>query len=167
MIENANNNCGVGRYYLEQWRNGTLIDRKEIKNTTMMVGRNLMLNVMFKSVSAVATWYFGLINNSGFTAISTADTMASHAGWAEFTAYSESTRQAWAPNSPSSGGIANTTLSTFTANATGAIYGAFLTSISTKSGATGTLWSAAAFTNGTLSVVNGDTINITYSYTLN
>jgi hypothetical protein len=45
--------------------------------------------------------------------------------------------------------------------------GAFLTSDNTKGGTTGTLFSAADFSApGDRSVVNGDTLNVTYTFSL-
>jgi hypothetical protein len=55
-----------------------------------------------------------------------------------------------------------TTISSTTAS----IAGAFLTSGSAKAGTTGTLFSASDFTTGDRTVVSGDTLNITYTFTL-
>ena len=55
----------------------------------------------------------------------------------------------------------------FTINATATVAGAFLTSGSAKSGTTGTLFSAADFGGaGDRSVVSGDTLSVTYTFSL-
>jgi hypothetical protein len=51
---------------------------------------------------------------------------------------------------------------TFTINASATLYGLFISSVSTKSGTTGTLWATAAFTS-TKAVSSGDTLKITYT----
>ena len=53
---------------------------------------------------------------------------------------------------------------TFTFNATKSIYGAFLVSNATKGGTAGTLFSAARF-SAAKSVVAGDQLLLTYSFT--
>jgi hypothetical protein len=56
---------------------------------------------------------------------------------------------------------------TFTINATSTIAGAFLTSISTKGGTTGILFSASDFSSpGDRAVVSGDTLSVTYTLSL-
>jgi hypothetical protein len=55
----------------------------------------------------------------------------------------------------------------FTINGTTTVGGAFLISNSTKGGTTGTLFSAADFASpGDRSVANGDTLNVTYTFSL-
>jgi len=55
----------------------------------------------------------------------------------------------------------------FTINGTTTVGGAFLTSNDTKGGTTGTLFSAADFQSpGDRSVVSGDILNVTYTFSL-
>jgi hypothetical protein len=55
----------------------------------------------------------------------------------------------------------------FNINATQTVGGAFLTSDNTKSGSTGTLFSAADFSApGDRAVTSGDTLNVTYTLSL-
>jgi hypothetical protein len=55
----------------------------------------------------------------------------------------------------------------FNINATQTVGGAFLTSDNTKSGSTGTLFSAADFSApGDRSVSSGDTLNVNYTLSL-
>ncbi|GGH14829.1 hypothetical protein GCM10007036_14400 [Alsobacter metallidurans] len=98
--------------------------------------------------------------------------MASHAGWTEVVAYAAATRPAptWNAATGTGGGAGTagtgskaTTATAFAINGTATIAGVFLTTVNTKSGTTGTLFSAGAFTGGNRAVVNGDTLNVTYT----
>lgn len=146
----------------QQFRNGKLIDEELLKNGVTTVGKNALLDIMFRAQTQLTDWYTGLINNSGFSALADADTMASHSGWTEWTSYDEATRVQWSPGAASSAAITNSSAMTFNINATGTLYGAFFNSVSTKSGTTGTLWATAAF-NTTKPVTSGDQIKLTYT----
>ena len=91
--------------------------------------------------------------------------------WTEFTGYSNSTRVAAsftaATNANPSVVTNSSSVASFTINATGTVGGAFLTSGSAKSGATGTLFSEKAFSSpGDRSVVSGDILSVTYTFSL-
>jgi hypothetical protein len=96
--------------------------------------------------------------------------MASHAGWTEIVPYSNATRPActFATATTANPSVATNSASVavFTINATATVGGAFLVSNDTKSGTTGTLFSAADFTGGDRSVGSGDTLNVTYTLSL-
>jgi hypothetical protein len=126
----------------------------------------------FEGVSYSAAWYLGLVDGPGAgNTYAAADTMSSHAGWTENAGYSQSTRVAATFGSatvadPSvidnSGSVA-----VFSINATSTIAGAFLTSDDTKSGTSGILFSVSNFQSpGDRSVVSGDTLNVTYQFSL-
>jgi len=154
-----------GKFQMEHYRDGKLMGKYPCPNGIVDVGMNLLLNVMFHNTpSPSATWYLGLVNNSGFSAFANADTMASHSGWTEFTAYDEANRVAWAEDAAASRSISNTTSSDFTINATGTLKGIFVVDQNTKGGTTGTLWSTAAFAT-LVNVVDNDVIKITYTIT--
>lgn len=141
---------------------GTPLWSEEFHNGTTGEGLDLALDVTFRSASASASWYVGLIDSSGFTGLSFADTAAAHAGWTEFTNYTEGTRQAWSAGAPVSGVISNSTQAVFTATTSASIRGVFLIDENTKGGTTGTL-----FSTGLLPAVRAlsvtDTISVTYS----
>jgi hypothetical protein len=141
---------------------GKLKGRYRMPNGITNVGKDHALDIVFHAGTQVTTWYIGLIDNSGYTAVAAADTMGSHAGWNEFTTYSESVRQEWTEGAPSSQSITNGTPATFSINGSGTVKGVFITSVSTKSGTTGTLWSTALFASN-ISVINGDSLKITYT----
>ena len=127
-------------------------------------GKDLILDVMFNDTTQVAnsSWYIGLIDNSGYSAVAAADTMASHAGWNEFTSYSEANRVAWGSGASSSQSVTNASPATFNISGSGTVKGVFITSNNTKSGTTGYLWSTALF-SADVPVTNGDQLKVTYS----
>ena len=144
---------------------GVLRWRDEFANVVTTVGKNLALDTILAGSSYTAAWYLGLIGSAGYSAVSAADTMASHAGWTESVAYSNSTRVAPSWASASAGSKASTTTA-FNINASDTIKGVFLNTVSTKSGTTGTLYSAGLFSGGDQVVTNGGTLNVTYTAAL-
>lgn len=151
-----------GKFTVEHFRGGQLIGRHSFPNGIVDVGMNHLLDVVFHNQAQTATWYIGLVNNSGFTAFANADTMASHSGWTELTAYDEATRVEWVELAAAARAITNTTTADFTISATATIKGIFVTSNNTKGGTTGTLWATAAFTTPVM-VVDNDVLKITYT----
>lgn len=154
-----------GVFNVEHYRNGRIIGNYEAPNTITNVGKNYILDVMFNGGTQIvnASWFMGFITSTSFSAIAAADTMASHAGWAELTGYSQSTRQAWGSGAAASQSTTNATAVTIDITGTFTVKGLFITSNSTKSGTTGTLWSAALFSSGDVSVINGDQLRSTYT----
>jgi hypothetical protein len=77
--------------------------------------------------------------------------------------YSNASRPAWTKNGASSGGAGamsnSASKAVFTINATGRIFGLFLTDSSTKSGTSGTLYGGGLFAGGSRAVLSGDTLN--------
>src|SRR4030042_322192 len=111
----------------------------EFPNGIVDDGLNSILDVQCHGASQIATWYVGLVNNSGWTAFADADTLASHAGWAELTAYTEANRVEWAEDAAASRSISNTTTADFSINANNHSHGLFVSSNNVKStGNTGT-----------------------------
>jgi hypothetical protein len=93
------------------------------------------------------------------------DTMASHAGWTEITAYSQGTRPAFTPGTVSGQSVSNSgSVAAFSINGTATVAGAFLPTDNTKGGTSGTLFSGVDFTTSR-GVADGDTINVTYTFT--
>lgn len=159
-----------GTFHVECWdKDGNLRWRDTAKNGVTSAGLDYVLNTCFRSGTAIGSWFIGLVDNSGWTGYNLTDTMASHSSpntWAENTDYSNATRVAWSPGSPSGNAITNGTTADFTMNpASGSrtIKGLFLNSVSTIGGTTGTLFSTASFAGGTQLVNNGDTLKVTYT----
>lgn len=159
---------GEGMFVVECYdKDGNLKWTERCKNQIKDVGAKLLLDVAFHGTAAIATWYIGLAVTVSSLQVA-ADTMGSHTGWTESTAYAEATRVAWNEGaaSGSSGVILNTSSSTsdFTMNATATIDGIFISSDSTKGGTTGTLWCTAPFTTQQ-SLVSSDVLKVSYTFT--
>lgn len=160
----------IGLHKTELWRRNQhsghfeLINTFWAKNDITTVGKNKLLDCMFNSSAQVTStdWCAGLINNASFTGYNAADTISSHAGWTEWTSYSQTTRVAWTQGAASAAAVTNSSPMVFDINATGTIKGLFIVSQNTKGGTTGTLWSAASYTS-TVDVQSGDQIRSTYS----
>jgi hypothetical protein len=123
------------------------------------------------SVSQITTWYLGLYGAGASNTPAAGDTMASHAGWTEVTAYSNANRvtATLVTATTANPSVVTNTASpaVFNINGTTTVGGAFLTSENTKGGTTGTLFSAADFGSpGDRSVVNSDTLSVTYTFSL-
>jgi hypothetical protein len=141
--------------------NGNVKWEEDAKNLVTTVGKDFANDTLFAGSAYTAAWFGGLVDNTSFSAYSAADTMASHAGWLESVAYSNSTRVAPTFSASSAGSKTTSTPMVFNINATATIRGLFLNTVGTKSGTTGTLYSAGDFTGGSRSVQNGDTLNVT------
>ncbi len=154
-----------GRFVIEHFdKTGKKIGQYELPNGITDVGKDKLLDVMFNDAAVIAnnSWFVGLIDLSGYSALADADTMASHAGWNEFTSYSEGTRVAWGSGASSGESVTNASPATFNISGSGTVKGVFITSVSTKSGSTGTLWATALF-GSDVPVSNGDQLKITYT----
>jgi hypothetical protein len=140
-------------------------------NLVVNVGLKDMNDKYFSGSGYTATWYIGLYGAASSNNPAAGDTAASHAGWTEVTNYSQSTRpQAsfGAATTADPSVISNSASpATFSITGTVTVGGAFLISNDTKGGTTGVLFSASDFqTPGDRAVVNGDTLTVTYQFSL-
>lgn len=140
--------------------NGNLKWKDEFHNLVVNEGLQNVLDVMFSASSQAATWYLGLTD--GTPTVNAADTLASHAGWAEESGYTGN-RQAWVEVRSGQVMTNSASVAVFPITGTATIGGGFLASVAT--GTTGILFSAGALSGGDRSVINGDTVNLTYSLT--
>lgn len=138
----------------------------EFRNLVTTGGKNDALDKYFAGSGYTAAWYLLLIGSTGYSALNAADTMASHAGWTESVAYSNASRPTLAFAAASGGSKATSAAASFTINATDTIKGAATTTVNTKSGTTGILYSAGLFTGGDRAVANGDTLQVSGSWSL-
>lgn len=154
-----------GKFFAEAINpDGSVAWREELKNGITNAGLNNLLDVHLGATAKNSTWYIGLIDSSGYSSLAAADTMSSHAGWAEHTSgYSQSARPTWSPGSASGQSVTNASTVDFTITSSITIKGMFLTTVSTKGGTTGILWCTALFTSGDQALVNGQTLKITYT----
>jgi len=150
---------------------GNLKWEDEAPNLVVNVGLQDMNAKYFTGSAYTAAWYIGLYGAAASNNPAAGDTMSSHAGWTEVVAYSQATRPACTIGTPTTANPSVATNSaspaSFSINGTTTVGGAFLTSNSTKSGTTGTLYSAADFSSpGDRAVVSGDTLSVTYTLSL-
>jgi hypothetical protein len=162
----------TGVYHVEcRDKDGNLKWAADSKNLVVNVGLQYMAGSALTATAQITTWYLGLYGAGASNAPAAGDTMASHAGWTEVVPYSNANR---VTATLAAATLANPSVATnsaspavFNINATSTVGGAFLTSDNTKSGSTGTLFSAADFGSpGDRSVVNGDTLSVTYTFSL-
>jgi len=150
-------------------QNATIAWVEEICNLVTTEGKNDQLTQYFKGSAYTAAFFIGLVNNAGFTAYSTGDTAAQIGGtngWAEGTPYSNATRVAWVGGTASGGSIDNSaSVGVFAINATLTVRGGFIATASAKNATTGKLYGAVDF-SAARSVVSGDTLQVTSSFTL-
>jgi hypothetical protein len=153
-----------GRYKVDHFRNGIFLAKYEIHNDITNEGKNTIFDTMFNDVTPIAhsAWAIGLISSSGYSALAATDVMNSHAGWTEFTSYSQANRVAWGSIASAAQTVTNSTPCQFDLTATGTVKGIFITSQNTKGGTSGKLWSTALFT-ADVPVVNGDQLKVTYT----
>lgn len=162
----------VGKYIVECFdKDGNVKWVAESKNLVVNVGLQYMAGSALTSTAQITTWYLGLYGSGATNSPSAGDTMGTHGGWTEVTDYSEGTRPAatFAAATNANPSVVTNTASkaVFTINGTTVVGGAFLTSNNTKGGSTGTLFSAADFSSpGDRSVVSGDILNVTYTFSL-
>lgn len=151
-------------------KDGKLKWEESNPNLVVNVGLQYMCGTALTSVSQITTWYLGLYGAGASNNPAAGDTMSSHTGWTEVVPYSNATRPActFATATTANPSVATNSASkaAFTINTTATVGGAFLTSDNTKSGTTGTLFSASDFTGGDRSVISGDTLNVTYTLSL-
>jgi hypothetical protein len=162
----------TGVYHIEcHDKDGNLKWSADTKNLVVNAGLAYMAGTALTSVTQITTWYIGLYGAGASNTPAAGDTMASHAGWTEIVPYSNATRvtATFVTATTANPSVVTNAASpaTFTIDATATVGGAFLTSSSTKSGSTGTLFSAADFAApGDRSVVSGDILSVTYTFSL-
>lgn len=152
----------IGADGVEKWRD-------EFPNLVVNSGLQLMNDTFFDGTTYTAAWYLGLITGpASSTTFAAADTMASHGGWTEDTNYSNANRPTVTFGSATLAdpSVIATTATSFSINATTTVCGAFLTTDNTKGGTSGTLFSASDFVAGDRLLQSGDTLNVTYTFTL-
>ena len=155
----------VGADGVEKWSD-------TFHNLVVNEGLQDMNSKYFQGAGYTAGWYLGLVEGPGSgTTYAAGNTLASHAGWTELvpgTAYTGNRKAVTfgtattadpsvITNSASPSSFAMLVNSTVVA-------GALLCSVA--SGTSGVLFSAGDFTGGDKTVDNGDTLNVTYTFSL-
>ncbi len=146
---------------------GNLKWEEEFHNLVVNTGLQYLNTQFFKGAAYTAAWYLGLVTGPGSgTTYAAGDTLASHAGWTEFTNYT-GTRKAMTFGTATTADpsvIDNSGLpSQFViSGGGGTVAGAFVSTVT--SGTSGTLFSEGDFTGGDKTVAAGDTVNVTYTF---
>ena len=155
----------VGADGVEKWSD-------TFPNLVVNEGLQSMNQTYFVGSGYTAAWYLGLVEGPGSgTSYAAGDTLASHAGWTELTPGTDYTGNRKAVTF----GTATTADPSVISNSASAasfamlvngtvVAGAFLCSVA--SGTSGVLFSAGDFTGGDKTVDNGDTLNVTYTFSL-
>lgn len=163
----------MGKYFVECYdKDGNLKWSDEASNLVVNTGLQYMAGTALDGATArITSWYVGLVTGPGSgTTFAAADTAALHAGWSENTTYSNATRPAatFAAATTANPSVVTNSASkaSFSINGSATIAGAFLISNDTKGGTSGTLFSASDFTGGDRTVGSGDTLQVTYTFSL-
>ena len=169
-----------GEFHVDHYRNGRRINSYRFKNGITNEGKDALLDVMFHGGTQVTSWYLGLIDNAGYSALAATDTYANidkvGNGWGEFTDYTDpgnggdsTTRPEWTADAASGQAITNSSVVSFDITDTGIVKGIFLvgggTDADTKgdNAGGGVLWATALFSGGDVPVIMGDTLRVTYT----
>jgi len=145
-------------------RNGEILWTETARNLMVNVGLDDVLDKYFSGSAYTASHFIGLTD--GTPTFAAGDTMASHAGWAEVTAYDEAARPGYTPGAVSGQSVSNSTSkATFTVSTGGAtLGGAFVATDATKGGTAGVLVAGLAFGGGDRTLNAGDTLEITWIF---
>lgn len=151
---------------------GVQLWRDDFDNLVTTAGKNLILDSALSGNVYTASFFLGLISAVSYTAVSEADTMIGHAGWLEAglanaPAYSEATRRAAAWAAATAGRKSLSAGLIFTFTSAGTVKGSFLSTVATKDGTTGTLYSAGLFASGDQTVAATNTLTVSYTASLN
>ncbi len=139
-------------------------------NIVTNVGKNLALDTFLAGSAYTAAVYMGLANGSASSCTVT-DTMASKTTWLEVGATNAPTytspRKTPSWSSASAGSKATSAAVSFAITSSGTVGGCFLVfgsgAVTTIDNTSGVLYSCGAFTGGSKTVSNGDTLNVTYT----
>lgn len=145
----------------------------EAVNVVTTVGKNYALDGYLQTAVTIVGPYMGLINTNASAAV-VGDTMSSHSGWLEVgnanaPAYT-GVRKTAAWSAASGGSKALSSALAFAITSSGTVGGCFLVlstgAVTTIDNTSGVLYSAGAFTGGSKTVSNGDTLNVSYTASL-
>ena len=148
-----------GRWGVQHFRKGKLIYEGWNHNIVVNLGLDDLLDMTLSGGTPDTTWFIGLKGTGTPVA---ADTLPSHASWAEITPYAGN-RLAWVDGGVTAQSVDNTASpAAFAINATATAFGAFLAGVNT--GTAGQLYAASDFASSR-AVISGDTLNVTGTFT--
>lgn len=138
---------------------------EEFDNLVVNVGLDDSLDKHLKGSAYTAAWY--VLLTDGTPTVAAGDTMASHAGWTEVTAYDEANRPTLTLGSVSGQSVdngASKAVFTISSNNT-TMGGCGVVTDNTKGGSSGTLYGAGAFTAADKTLDDDDVLNVTVTLT--
>jgi hypothetical protein len=144
-------------HFVARDKDGNVKWEETIQNLVTTEGGNDILTKYFKGSSYNAAW-FCLLKGAGTSAAG--DTLASHAGWTEITNYSGN-RPAPTFGTASARSLAATAV-TFTFSGASTVAGAGVCTVAT--GTSGILYNSANFTGGDKTMANGETLDVTVTF---
>jgi hypothetical protein len=163
---------GGGTFHFQCFdKDGNLKWEDSAKNLVVNVGLQDMNDKYFKGSGYTAGWYIGLVEGpASSNTYAAGDTLASHAGWTENEDYSGTDRIGAVFGSPTAADpsvIDNSgSVAVFAITGSATIAGAFLTDTESNTDDSGLLFSVSNFTGGDRDVISGDTLNVTYEFSL-
>lgn len=147
--------------------NGNLKWEDTFHNLVPSQGLQYMSASFFNATGYTTALYLGLITGPGSgTTFVAADTLASHAGWTENVSYSGGRKSIGfgTPSTATPSVTVGTGATAFTMTGSATIAGAFVTNAA--SGTSGVLFAEGDFTGGDKSVTTGDSLSVTYTFSL-
>jgi len=162
---------GGGVFHVQCFdKDGNLKWEDQMHNLVVNEGLQDMNTQYFKGSTYTAAFYLGLITGpASGTSYVAGDTLATHGGWTEFTNYSGSRKAiTFGTATTADPSVISNSASPAQFSISGAggvVAGAFLCTVA--SGTSGVLFSEADFQSpGDRTVVSGDTLNVTYTFSL-
>jgi hypothetical protein len=162
---------GGGVFHVQCFdQDGNLKWEDQMHNLVVNEGLQDMNTKYFSGSVYTSAFFLGLVTGpSSGTTYAAADTLAIHGGWTEFTNYSGSRKAVTFGTAttadPSVIGNSASPAQFSISGAGGTVAGAFLCTVA--SGTSGVLFSEADFQSpGDRVVVSGDTLNVTYTFSL-
>lgn len=144
---------------------GSLKWEDDFHNLVPSQGLQYMSASFFNAVGYTTALYFGLITGPGSgTTFAAGDTLASHAGWSESVLVGSRKAITFGTPTTATPSVTIGTAAVFTVTSSATIAGAFVTNAS--SGTSGVLFAEGDFTGGDKSVTTGDTLSVTYTFSL-
>jgi len=170
-----------GTFHVVHMRDGSVLLEEDVPNGIVDEGKDHLLGAVFDNETSWATWYCGLIDLTGYTALDATDTYddidQAGNGWDEYPSYTDGnngdsavTRPEWQTDAPSGESITNSTTSVYDITVNGTVKGLFIVggtggavNKSDHAAVNNILWSTALFGSGDVAVLNGDQLKITYT----
>ena len=164
----------MGKFTFECYdKDGKLKWTAESKNLVVNTGLQYMAGTALDGATArITSWYIGLVGAGASNQFNATDTLATHpaagsGGWTEINPYTGNRPAAtFAAATTANPSVVTNSASkaSYSITSSATVGGAFLASAA--SGTSGTLFSGSDFTGGDRAVVNGDTLQVTYTFSL-